>query len=88
MKRRALSVGMLVYIETASAMNRDEFGGIARAERSFFRSKLLLKYDRCAFAAICSLSSTHTPIAWVRHPEHETIGRVRSGGGLWTFIVA
>jgi hypothetical protein len=75
MKSRARSVGMLVYIETASAMNRDEFGGTARADRSLFRSKLLLKYDHCAFAAICTLSLTHTPIAWVRHPEHDTIGR-------------
>jgi hypothetical protein len=65
MKWEARLVGMLVYIKMASAMNRDEFGGTARAERSFFRSKLLLKNDHCAFAAICSLFC---------QPTHQLLG--------------
>ena len=48
---RALSVGMLVYIETASAVNNDALEGSSRVSISFRRSKLLLKYEGCILTA-------------------------------------
>ena len=45
MNNRARSVGIFVYIDTASAVNNVALGGNSRVSISLRRSKLLLKYE-------------------------------------------
>jgi hypothetical protein len=76
---RARSVLMLVYIDTASAMNKRAPGGTSMVTSSVLRSKLLLKYAFFLVAYFWSLSLAQRPMPWSRLPLRERMGRVFIG---------
>jgi hypothetical protein len=83
---RARSVLMLLYIDTASAMNKRAPGGISMVTSSVLRSKLLLKYDFCLVAYCWSLSLSQRPRPWSKLPLSERMVRVFIGD-LCIFII-
>ena len=79
MRRRAGGVGMLVYIETASHVNRRAFGGILSVQSSRFKSYELLKKLDLDLAVGWSMLSMYMPSGWRRLSLLEQMGFVSTG---------
>ena len=70
------SVGMLVYIDLASLVNRQAPGGGVREVISCLKAKESQKYDSWEEAIGCSIWSTHILRPWGKLLMSEHIGQV------------
>jgi hypothetical protein len=77
--RKAKGVSMLVYIDTASAVNSRAVKGSQSAMSWFLSSNELEKKEHCAWAMGCSFRSTQMPRGCSKLPLQETMGHVDNG---------